>query len=506
MSNLPPRAAIAHETYMTIQRRLATVLTAIGGFFVSISLASACTVGTTSFDGAFIGSDVAFEARVVSIRDSYTAVAGDRRHFEKLATLAVNTVWKGSAAAAESLAYTEHSSACGFTLQPGQTVIVFAQREDAGLLYTMRQGVAGIGVENLDKAFLQRYRVQTDELRQKARSGGVDEGFAFGEHLTRWNDGEAIAVYGDLLDRYDRDAEAYLGLGIALARNRDDDTESVAAFEKAVAIDASLKPILESVLHLPASFDSWNRTARAIFMQTGEFADHGSDWSGLVANKKCAGEGASFWNDYFDAADMRLCVFRLSNFERVSFAGAKLAQVSFDFADLQEVDFSGADLADASLASARMRNVTWTGATLRNADFSGTQGAGPFQDVEIKGAKFDNAKNPGPFLARQDGQPMSLEGVSFRGTSLSVNAFLTDDGYWPTSELRADISRADFTGANLDCGDRDELHLKQSLDAMPDFFLPRFLNEQRVVTLIRDNWPDVTLTERCEVFLARKLQ
>jgi uncharacterized protein YjbI with pentapeptide repeats len=469
----------------------------------------ACSSNTTSFDGAFLGAGTVVQGIVLSIRDASIADGPYPMPFDKVATLVVDKIWKGRATVSEKLIYTESTSACGFELQLGQPITVFAQRVTNGKLYASGQDVAGVGVHGLDTAFLVRYRMQTSELRERAQSGGVDEGFAFGEHLTHWNDDEALAVYNDLLDRYDRDAEAYLGLGIALARNRGDDAESVAAFQKAAAIDASLKPILESALHLPAllaGLDSWNRTGRAILMLTGEFDDRGSDWSGLVANKKCASEGASFWNDYFDASDMRLCSFRRSSFDRASFAGAKLAQVPFDFADLQEVNFSGANLGDASFTSARMRNITWTGASLRNADFSGTQGAGPFQGVEIKGAKFDKANNPGPFLARQDGQPLSLEGVSFHGASLSVYAFLTEDGYWPTAELQADISRADFTGANLDCGDRDELHLKQSLDAMPDSFLPRFLNEQRVATFIRDNWPDVTLTERCQVFVDRKLQ
>jgi uncharacterized protein YjbI with pentapeptide repeats len=366
--------------------------------------------------------------------------------------------------------------------------------------------VGGLGVRVVDGAFLERYRVRTDELREKARSGGAEEGFALGAYLTRWGDTEALKVYQDLLDRYDRDADAYLGIGIARSR-RGDFAESEAAFRNAASIEPSLTSIRETRLkQLPlGANDRWTRGERATFLLLGEFVEYGQDWSGLPLNPKCSGEGATFWHDYFDASDMTACTFRRSKFEEVSFVATKLAGVPFDFADLKVVNFSNADLNGASFKSADLANVTWAGADLRNADFARTRSAGPFEDVDLRGASFAGALRPGPFIASGRDKKFSLDGVSFRGATVAISAFLLTPENTMADSPRADIGGADFTDVVLDCGERNREQMKQSLKSARDLLLPSYQAEQELVSQIRDTWPGVTLTERCREFLATEL-
>lgn len=470
--------------------------------------AAACTVSSISFKEAFAYADTVLFGTVRSIDDAsvFNNIVG--MNFDKVATLTVGDVWKGHAAASEELAYTEFTPACGFELQTGQSITLFARRGPDGLLFATRYGVAGIGVNDLDTMFLSKYRTEADSLRQQARSGGMEEGFAFAAYLTRWNDPRALEVYQNLLDRFDRDAEAYLGIGIALARDQGNRAGSEAAIHSAIATDVNLKPILESARPWPApleplTFD--DQVSRAIFMLIGEFSEYGSDWSNLVANSRCAGEDVDFSRAYFDTSDMTQCAFQRSRFEEVSFVKAKLAGVSFEFTDLKDIDFSDADLDGASFKFAHLSNVNWTNADLRNANFSSTRAAGPFQDVDLRGASFAGALRPGPFVTSDKDGKFSLEGVSFRNATVAVSAFLLTPENTMADGVRADISRADFSEAVLDCGERNKAQMKRSLEIARDRLLPSYLAEQRLAGHIRDSWPDVTLTERCREFLATEL-
>ncbi|HKP22827.1 MAG TPA: pentapeptide repeat-containing protein, partial [Dongiaceae bacterium] len=422
----------------------------------------------------------------------------------KRATLSVSETWKGSAAAIEFLAYTESSPACGFQLSPGQTFVLFARRSTDGTLIASRHGVSGIGVHSVDGDFLARYRSQTRALRRKALEGAAADESAFALHLTRWHDPEALAVYRRLAQSDERDPDAYLGLGIALTRYGHR-FKGLEAFRKAASLDPDLamigngietsQPIRLTALH-----------ARALFILTGFMDENSDDWSNLAARSNCATAGTTLTATDFSASDLTRCSFRRARLIRSSFATADLSSVSFESAVLRDVSFSGADLADSSFASATFKDAIWDGADLRNADFSDTRDAGPFRHTAIDGANFSNAINPGPFLALANGKPMSLVGVSFRNASLAVSAFLTADGYSPEAELQADISQADFTGATIDCGARDRLHLAQGINAAPETFLLRFQNEQRVARYIRDNWKIAGLTERCQRYVELTLE
>jgi uncharacterized protein YjbI with pentapeptide repeats len=521
---------------MSVRRRLG-ILLLLTAALGPASAAHACTVGSVEFDRAFLSADVVVTAQVAAVQDASSdadledlfplatshTISKDVWLVSKRATLSVSEVWKGSATRAEFLAYTESTPACGFELAPGYTFIFFAQRSRSGTLITSRHGVSGIGVYGVDGTFLARYRAQTATLRQKALGGAAADEFALAAHLTRWNDPAALAVYRRLVERYGRDSDVYLGLGIALARYGNGD-EAVEAFRTAAELSPDLamiglqasEPIRLEVLH-----------ARALFILTGTMNDgFGGDWSGLTARANCDPEGIALTSADLSASDLTRCSFKrakltdtsfadaaLSNvsfedaeLQDVSFSGAALSNVSFDAAELQDVNFSSADLAGSSFASATLKDIAWDGADLRHADFSGTRNVGPFQHVVIDDANFSNAINPGPFLALANGNPISLAGVSFRKASLAVSAFLTADGYSPEAKLQADISQADFTGATIDCGQRDRLHLAQGINAAHETFLHRFQNEQHVARYIRDNWKIAGLTERCQRYVALKLE
>jgi len=470
--------------------------------------ASACTGGIFRFEDIFESADVVLRATVTKIEDATETSLGAQNFVtgDKIAALQVSEVWKGISASTAHLNYTEQSSACGVELEEGEMITLFAGQDRNGQLYARWPQIAEHSTFILDLPFLVAYRQQTDALIAAAKAGGEAEGFALARHLTRWNDSfRAKLVYQELIDKYANDAEGHLGLAIAQHASGEQD-QATRSLQSAIAADASLRQIEPAAEAAYWGSPKDIRIARAKFLLTGLLDEYSRDWSNLVANERCDGEGASLGDAIFDDSNLTRCSFERARVANTSFASADLTNVSFEYADLQETDFSSASLTGAKFELSRMRSITWAGANLRNADFSKTENAGPFQEVEIAGAKFESAMSPGPFLSSPAGGVMSLDNVSFRDAELSVYAFLTEDGYWPTSELQADISRADFAGATIDCGDRDELHLKQSLDAMPEFFLPRFLNEQRVATFIRDNWPDVTLTERCEVFVGRKLQ
>lgn len=490
-------------------RSLSTVLALAACVYCGVTnTAAACTGGSISFEEAFGYADTVLHGTVRSIADASPSGAVSGMSFDKIATLTVDEVWKGHAAASEDLVYTEFTASCGFELQLGQSITLFARRAPDGLLFATRYGVAGIGVNGLDALFLSQYRAQFDTLRENARAGGVEEGFAFAAYLTRWHDPAALDVYRNILDRFDRDAEAHLGIGIALALDQGDRAGSEAAFREAIAADATLAPILETARPMPAPYSPLtfgDQVSRAIFMLIGDFSEHGSDWSNLAANARCAGEGVNLRHAYFDSSDMTACSFRRSKFEKASFVNAKLAHVSFEFADLKDVDFSNAALNGASFKSAHLSNVGWTNADLRNADFSSTSAAGPFRDVDLRGASFAGATRPGPFVASSNNEKFSLDGVSFRNAAVAVNAFLLTSKNTMADSVRADIDGADFSGAVLDCGERSQAQMKRSLETARDLLLPSYLAEQKLARHIRDSWPDVTLTDRCQEFLAEEL-
>jgi uncharacterized protein YjbI with pentapeptide repeats len=491
---------------MTVRTRfgLLVLLTAV---LAPAPAADACTVSSVEFDSAFLSADVVVTARVTAIEDapatSYT-ISNDVWPVSKRATLSVSEIWKGNAATVEFLAYTESTPACGFELVPGQAFVPFAQRSRGGALITSRHGVSGVGVYGVDGAFLERYRVQTATLRQKADDGAATDEFALATHLIRWNDPAALEVYRGLAETYDQNPDAYLGLGIALTRYGDGD-EAMKAFRKATELNPDLAMIANDT-RSSRSIKLRALYSRALFILTGYMNEDLNNWSNLAARANCDAVGIALTSADFSASDLTRCSFKRARLSDTSFANSSLSNVSFANAELQDVDFSGADLVGSSFASATLKDIGWDGTDLRNADFSGTRNAGPFQHAVIDGANFSNAIDPGPFLAGADGKQISLAGVSFRKASLAVSAFLTADGYSPEAELQADISRADFTGATIDCGKRDRLHLAQGINALPETFLPRFQNEQRVARYIRDNWKIAGLTERCQRYVALKLE
>ncbi len=482
-----------------------------------VPAADACTVSSVEFDRAFLSADVVVTAQVAAVQDASSDAdlaelyplatshtkSNDVWSMSKRATLSVSEVWKGNAAEVEFLAYTESTSACGFELSLGQTFILFAQRSGSGALIASRHGISGTGVYGVDGAFLERFRTQTAMLRQKARAGATADEFALALHLTRWNDPAQLDVYRRLIERHGGNPDAYLGLGIALARHGDDDA-ALEAFQTAAALKPELAAIARGRRESPPVE---LQRSRAIFILTGFISDvWQGDWSYLTARSNCDTGGLALMSADFSASDLRPCSFKRAQLTDTSFANAALSNVSFEDAELQDVNFSGADLAGSSFAFATLENIVWDGADLRHADFSRTRNAGPFQDAALDGANFSNATDPGPFLAGTDGKPTSLAGVLFRNASLAVSAFLTADGYSPEAELQADIAQADFTGATIDCGRRDRLHLAQSINAAPETFLHRFQNEQRVARYIRDNWQIAGLTERCQRYIELELE
>jgi hypothetical protein len=78
-------------------------------------------------------ADAVFSGRVVEVEP------GEQEHgFRRLAVrFALDAVWKGLPAGEEATVRTaEHSAACGYSFEPGETYLVYAYDDDAGELTT----------------------------------------------------------------------------------------------------------------------------------------------------------------------------------------------------------------------------------------------------------------------------------------------------------------------------------------------------------------------------------
>jgi hypothetical protein len=447
-----------------ITQRLVILVAAtfcVGSFARS---ADACLGGVVRFEDVFEQADVVLRASVTGIADvqrlGTKGSNGIPLFGEKQASLDVREVWKGRPPTPALLIYTEINTACGFDLHPGETITLFGFADSNGTLYAQWQQVAERSNFVLNQSFLEDYRRRTNTLRTAAQNGGKDEGFAFARHLTRWNASEeAKSVYKSLIDKYDDDAPAYLGLAVA-QEALNDRVDARKSLDLAVAADPAFRQIdptdpvyQESILHSRY----WNeglhtgRIARAKFLLTGRLTWSWSDWAHMGAATECSLTADYITGARFTGSDLSGCEFDGGIYDKISFEQAHLANASFVNAHLTDIDFSHAQLNSTSFKNAVLKNINFSGA-------------------DVGGASFENANvNVGDLV----------------GT--------------PEKEAAVNYLQARFDNALLSCTLDDANYINTSFNSgMRKLWIPRLQVEQKAVRSLAERSPSVRLARSCQ--------
>lgn len=431
---------------------------------LSARSADACLGGVVRFEDVFEEADVVLRASVTGIAEVQASENRDSSGIplfgEKQASLDVREVWKGRPLTPTVLIYTEINTACGFELHPGETITLFGFADSNGTLYAQWQQVAERSNFVLNQSFLEDYRRRTNILRTAAQNGGKKEGLAFARHLTRWNASEeAKSAYESLIDNYDDDALAHLGLAVAqeALNDRDDARKSL---DLAVAADPSLRQInptdpgyQESILHSRYWDDGLHagRIARAKFLLTGQLTWSWLDWAHIVATTECSSTADYITGARFTGSDLSGCEFDGGRYDKISFEQAHLAGASFVGARLTDIDFSHAHLNSTSFKNAVLENINFSGA-------------------DIEAASFENASvNVGDLV----------------GT--------------PEREAAVNYLQASFDNALLICTLDDANYIHTSFNSgMRKLWIPRLQVEQQAVRLLAGRSPSVRLAPSCQ--------
>lgn len=426
--------------------------------------ADACLGGLVRFEDVFEQADVVLRASVTGIADVQTLGARDSSGIplfgEKQASLDVTEVWKGRSSTPALLIYTEFNTACGFELHPGETITLFGFADSNGTLYAQWQQVAERSNFVLDQPFLEDYRRQTNTLRTAAQNGGKEEGFAFARHLTRWNASEeAKSAYGSLIDKYDDDALAYLGLAVAqeALNDRNDARKSL---DLAIAADPSFRqidptdPVYQESILQSRYWDErlhTGRIARAKFLLTGQLTWSWSDWAHIVAATECSLSADYVTGARFTGSDLSGCEFDGGEYSKVSFERAHLASASFVGARLTDIDFSHAHL----------NSTSFKNAVLDNIDFSGA----------------------------------NVEGASFENASVNVGDLVGT----PERDAAVNYLQASYDNALLICTLDDANYIHTSFNSgMRKLWIPRLQVEQKAVRLLAERSPSARLAPSCQ--------
>lgn len=322
----------------------------------------------------FNAADVVLRAVVIDIGNDSLSI--DPMLANKAAKLQILEVWKGNPGSA-TLRYTEQSTACGVTLQVGESITVFAAQGREGELYAGWRQIAEHSNFRLDLAFLNDYRRRTERLRAAYLNGAEPEAIAFAHHLTRSNaNAEALVVYRDMIDRYDQDARARLGLAIAQYGLRDEDGADD-SLRSAIQADPSLQQLRPTDSSMSEALNAW--IARARFVLIGQLDGSSQDMAGLRPEGDCELSSLTIEGTSFGRADLSSCSFDNARIRGVAFDGARLNSASFAGASLENVNFSGADLAAAS----------FVGASVNLGDLLGTRDG--WSAANILKASYDKA-------------------------------------------------------------------------------------------------------------------
>lgn len=175
----------------------------------------------------------------------------------------------------------------------------------------------------------------------------------------------------------------------------------------------------------------------------------------------------------------------LSNLDlsKLDFKGANLSKANLFGANLSGSDLSKANLTGANLDAAWLMKANFTGANLtkaslfgpviypslqitpgdrpnfKNANFTDARIIARFNQLDLQGANFSNArmgvdlKNQPMGQMRNDFSSANLSGVDFSGADINRALFafadLKNANLSNANLFRADLTNADLTGANL---------------------------------------------------------
>lgn len=182
--------------------------------------------------------------------------------------------------------------------------------------------------------------------------------------------------------------------------------------------------------------------------------------------------------------------------------GSEQQNRDFSNLNLKSYDFNKLDLQGARFVNSKVANTRFLSADLRSADFSGADEVRYIDDADLTNANLSNLKKM--FHIHYTPSPRSLKNVIFKGTIIKVGSFYRgDERYEPMYEANLD-------GAIIDCPMTDPEWLKKRRqdkrrvykDDVFDKYEEGNKKAFKVIPELQEMWPTLTLTPRCEKYLA----
>ncbi len=297
-------------------------------FFGGASPALACTCGET-IDPALTlhKAEVIFDGVVVD-RDPLDRDVGD--FSDKIATMRVDTVWKGDVELVVALRFNEGETSCGGAPPLGQKIRIrsFYIGPRSEVYYFQCVGLP-LDDPRLNLT-LAEYKARTEAFQRRADTEGSAVQFEFAQYLESNREfTRALEIHLALLDQNPDDFEVLLGAAILHVRvDRFGDGSALAKEKIATARAIASK-----------TKEAHGKIARAEFEALGIFDETWQDWSETENWFRCEGRSIDLSDASFDNALLRYCSFAGRSLRNASFRGADLTYSRFGEADLLGAKF-----------------------------------------------------------------------------------------------------------------------------------------------------------------------